>query len=170
VFPSSVASGINDILGLKPINSGSSGSQLYGKVCSDGKIPRNLPNIILELQDVTLTISPSTYIFMQPDNFGRMICISGFAGQDGDSAIIGNIILRQFYTVFDQASKKIGFANCNRDHNGTSNFVKGSFANSPNGTADPKSVTPGVFQTQASGQMKLLQYTPIILFLATIII
>jgi hypothetical protein len=152
LFPLSIAQEINSLMGLRQLNTGSSsGSYLWGTPCPNGNIPSSFTPITLTVGSVKLVVAPSTYVFQQADSTGRIICISGISGQDTSSkqAILGNVILRQFYTVFDFSAKKIGFAECNRFPNVTSQLVAGSFAKSPNGTADPNSVMNSVSQLKS---------------------
>ena len=148
IFPDSMAEEINLKLGLTKINSGGSGSTLYGKLCTSGIIPDSLPDITLVFGSISLSMPASTFLFLQPDSRGRLICISGIAGDGAlntsgstsNNIIVGNALLRQFYIVFDYTNRQMGFANANRAPVVTSQYVAGSFTNSPNGTAPPSSI------------------------------
>ena len=149
IFPRAIADALNVKLGLRSINTGGSGSSLYGVTCPSGKIPSSLPNVTLTFNNVALTIPPSTYIFIQPDTAGRLVCISGFAGSESSSsssstltsaAIIGNVLLRQFYTVFDYGAREIGISNANRNPQINSSFVAAGYKDSPIGIAPPSSI------------------------------
>ncbi|KAI8816710.1 aspartic peptidase domain-containing protein [Fimicolochytrium jonesii] len=130
VFPVKVANSLNKALGLQLATQNE--PYLYVKDCSDNKIPAGFPDVTLMFGSHNLTVSPNEYFFMQPgDNPGQILCVSGFAGQDISSsstvssgkqllvpqAILGNVILRKFYTVFNSGDHTIGFAVANRKLN-----------------------------------------------------
>lgn len=142
IFPLDMAASINKQLGLQAINSEGTNASLYGTSCGDGKIPSGLPDLTLTFDDVVLTLPASSYMFIQPDTRGLLICLSGVAGVSLSSAatepntiIIGNIFLRQFYTVFDPEAHQIGIANAYRPVNVENKMYAGGRFNSPNGTS-----------------------------------
>ena len=124
VVPRSVAQSINSALGLERLTN--SEPILYGMVCPSGDTYPNTPDITISFSGKTFTVRPNEYYFRQPldDGRGSIACISGFAGQNIQSAtgssnnapnaIIGNVLLRRFYSVFDTPNKRIGLAIANR--------------------------------------------------------
>ncbi|KAJ3042913.1 Vacuolar protease A, partial [Rhizophlyctis rosea] len=124
VVPRSVAQSINSALGLERLTN--SEPYLYGTVCPSGNAYPNTPDITLNFGGKTFTVRPNEYYFRQPldDGRGTLACISGFAGQNIQSAtggannapnaIIGNVLLRRFYSVFDTPNRRIGLAIANR--------------------------------------------------------
>jgi saccharopepsin len=148
IMPSTMADEINQKAGLRPIKAEGTQSSLYGVNCFNGKVPGFLPNITFTLGKIELTVAPATYMFLQPDSLGRLVCISGFAGAESSSLassttsaiIIGNVLLRQFYTVFDHSARQVGFAVANRSPDVIPNLVAGTSSNSPNGTSPPVDV------------------------------
>ena len=150
VFPPEMAASINKQLGLQAINSEGTNASLYGTSCGDGKIPSSLPDLTLTFDNVILTMPASTYMFIQPDTRGRLLCLSGVAGvslssaaTEPNSIIIGNILLRQFYTVFDPEVHQIGIANAYRRVSVETKMFAGGRFNSPNGTS-PEVTVGGV--------------------------
>jgi hypothetical protein len=130
-MPLALAEQINLKAGLQKMNVENSQLTYYGMDCFDGEIPRHLPNISLTVGNAVLTVDPTTYMFRQPDNLGRIKCLSGIAGTAAntlahmteESVLIGNVMLRQFYTVFDYEGQRIAFANGIRDPNLTPEIV-----------------------------------------------
>ena len=157
IFPIETAQKINNNLGLQQIGAGSNGLQMYGVRCSNGEIPKNLPDVVFNFDYITVSIPASTYLFVHPDDSGRLVCISGFVGSSLSSTaapILGNVILRQFYLVFDYSARKIGIANADRSPYLNSSFVAADFRNSPVGTA-PASLNGGIKYNGRSGASKV---------------
>ena len=162
IFPPETAKMINNKLGLQEIGSGANGLQMYGIRCENGKIPENFPDLTLTFDYITVSISTSTYLFIHPDDNGRMICISGIVGStisSTSSLILGNVLLRQFYIVFDYGSRKIGIANAYRTPLVNSSLVAGNYRRSPVGTA-PASVAEGItYNGRTSAAAKISKFS-----------
>lgn len=158
IFSPDTAKSINTNIGLKQIGTGSNGFEMYGVRCSSGEMPQGLPDVVLKFDYITISIPASTYLFIHPDDSGRLICISGIVGStvsSSSSIILGNVILRQFYTVFDYGSRKIGIANADRSPYLNSSFVASDYRNSPVGTA-PESLNGGIdYNGRSSGSLKM---------------
>lgn len=170
IFSPETAKSINTNVGLRQIGSGSNGLQMYGIRCSDGEIPKGLPDVVFTFDYITISIPASTYLFIHPDDSGRLVCISGIVGStvsSSSSIIVGNVILRQFYTVFDYGSRKIGIANADRSPYLNSSFVAADYRNSPVGIA-PASLDGGItYNGRVSGTHKL-SVLPILLLIGFI--
>jgi hypothetical protein len=121
------------LLGLDKISIGSS-HITYGKRCDDGDIDNFAP-LFLNFSGQLVKIPSRTYLYLHNEH-GDLYCVSGFYGAadtSNDLMIFGNLILRQFYTVFDYGSFKIGISDANRKPDVKPNIVVSDFRRSPLG-------------------------------------
>ncbi|XP_070422165.1 pepsin A-like [Equus przewalskii] len=70
----------------------------------------SLPDIVFTINGVEFPLSPSAYILEEHDS-----CISGFEGMDLDTSsgelwILGDVFIRQYFTIFDRANNQICLA------------------------------------------------------------
>ncbi|XP_006214948.1 pepsin A-like [Vicugna pacos] len=69
----------------------------------------SLPDIVFTINGVQYPLSASAYILESDDS-----CTSGFEGMDLSSSeelwILGDVFIRQYFTVFDRANNQVGLA------------------------------------------------------------
>ncbi|KAI9366829.1 aspartic peptidase domain-containing protein, partial [Zopfochytrium polystomum] len=83
-------------------------SSLYQVPCA---IPSNAPRVSLTLgtsgAPATLLLGAEDYVV----DLGQSVCVLGFAAFRNSSVLVlGNTLLRRYYTVFDYGERRIGFA------------------------------------------------------------
>lgn len=155
-FSPAIARKINTLLDLEEISIGLP-YITYGVRCDDGDIDK-FQNITLDFSGKRITISSRTYMFLEMKD-QKLYCVSGMFGLpqiSDDLIILGNLILRQFYTVFDYGSFKIGLAEANRQIDVTPIIVAADSRNPPLGISDPKDIG-GIGASGTS--IKVLNYT-----------
>ncbi len=102
-FSPDIARQINAVIGAKLYSQ--NGGDNYRVDCNN---INSLPTLTFTMNSVSINISPNDYIYkLTPD-----LCLSGIIGLTIDpsiGALVGNVLLRGWYTVFDMGNNRIGF-------------------------------------------------------------
>jgi cathepsin D len=106
VGPSDKVKKIQELIGATPIIQGE-----YSVDCS--KIP-TMPDLTVTINGRDFVLKASDYV-LKVSQMGQTVCISGFMGLDvppphGPLWIMGDVFIGKFYTIFDRAQSRIGFA------------------------------------------------------------
>lgn len=94
---------LNDALGAEYV----AGS--HGLAIIDCETIDKLPTVVFNVRGAQFRLKPEDYID-QVDEYGETVCMSGFEGLDDKLWILGDVFIRQFYSVFDYENSRIGLA------------------------------------------------------------
>jgi len=69
-----------------------------------------LPDIIFTINGKDFPLTAEDYIVKQTETNGQVVCFSGFAPEQGNLWILGDVFLGPYYSEYDVGNARVGFA------------------------------------------------------------
>ncbi|XP_038675280.1 pepsin A-like [Scyliorhinus canicula] len=69
----------------------------------------SMPDVVFTINGIDLSLSAQAYT-LQHSDMGDRYCSSGFAVSGESLWIIGDVLIKEYYTIFDRGSNRVGFA------------------------------------------------------------
>jgi cathepsin D len=107
--PSGEVKKINEMIGAAPF--------INGEYMVNCNLLDSMPDVAFKINGRVFTLKPRDYV-LQVSQGGMAICLSGFIGLDvpapmGPLWILGDVFIGRYYTIFDRANDRLGFADAN---------------------------------------------------------
>ncbi|KAJ3129615.1 hypothetical protein HK098_000766 [Nowakowskiella sp. JEL0407] len=139
IFQTSVTDQLHSVLPYTKVFSETTGQTKYVLSCNS-----TLPDVSMTFKGesglpVTMTFSMKEYTYMQSQASGPPLCVSGIVGASSQQVanlknvqgIMGNVLLRKYYSVFDYGNMAYGFAAAKRTANITPVLGTGGIVSDP---------------------------------------
>ncbi|XP_036434265.1 pepsin-3-like [Colossoma macropomum] len=97
VGPNSDINSINSVVGAT--------TDEYGDAIVSCSSIKSMPSVTFTLNDYTFTIPASSYVSESSDT-----CITGFSGSYDSLWILGDVFIRNYYTIFNRKDNSVGLA------------------------------------------------------------
>ncbi|XP_007529425.1 chymosin-like [Erinaceus europaeus] len=93
----------SDILNIQTVIGATQGQ--YGEFDIDCGSLRSKPTVVFEINGREYPLPPTAYT-----NQDQGFCTSGFQGDDSQQWVLGDVFIREYYSVFDRVNNRVGLA------------------------------------------------------------